>query len=228
MKDKKISILGTIIFLVGLGMFNLCVFLIVSDYTAVFWTAYIFTTIAFVTQGVMNFIFEKYDLNEKFLGLPLIYIGSVYFIIQLIIGIVCMMVPVSITFSILVQSIILAIYITMILTWIIAKEYIMKTDGNIKKVTNPIRTLTMEAEHLYLSQENGSKKNELKKLYEAIKYSDPMSNTDEICMMDEQINTAFFSLREKIPMITDEDVKQEIKKILVLLTKRNLMCKESK
>lgn len=228
MKDKKIGILGVLISLVGLGIFNLCVFLLVSDYTKVFWSAYIFTTIAFVAQGVVDFLFGKSNANANFLSLPLFYTGSIYFAAQLIIGIICMVAPVSITFAILVQALILAAYITVTLTSTIAKEQIIKTDDNIKKATNYICTLTIEAEQFYLSQEDASKRLELKKLYEAIRYSDPMSSTEEICIIDEQINIAFRLLSEKVTSVTADELKREIKPILDLVIKRNLVCRASK
>lgn len=228
MKDKKIGILGALLPLVGLGVFNLCVFLLVSDYTNVFWTAYIFTTIAFVVQGVVNFAFGKLNANAKLLSLSLFYIGGIYFAVQLIIGIVCMVAPVSITFAVLVQMLILAVYFTVTFTSTIAKEQIIKTDDNIKKVTSYIRALAIEAEQLYLLQEDASKKVELKKLYEAIRYSAPMSSTEEICIIDEQINVAFRVLSEKVSSVTVDDLKQEIKPILDLVTKRNMVCRASK
>lgn len=228
MKDKKIGILRALISLIELGIFNLCVFLLISDYTKVFWSAYIFTTITFVAQGVVDFIFGKSNANAKFLSLPLFYIGGIYFAVQLIIGIVCMVAPVSITFAVLVQTLIFAAYIAVTLTSTIAKEQIIKTDDNIKKATNYIRTLTIEAEQLYLSQEDASKKVELKKLYEAIRYSDPISSTEEICIIDEQINIAFRILSKNISSVTVDDLKKEIKMILDLVTKRNIICRASK
>ncbi len=96
--------------------------------------------------------------------------------------------PVSIAFAVLAQALIFAAYILVIFTSIIAKEQIIKTDGRIKKSTDCIRSLMTEAEQLYLSQKDAIKKVELKKLYEAIRYSDPMSSIEEICIIDEQIN----------------------------------------
>lgn len=228
MRDKKTGILGALISLVGLGVFNLCVFLLVSNYTNVFWTAYVFTSIAFIAQGVVDFTFGKLNANANFLSLPLFYIGGIYFAVQLIIGIVCMIAPVSITFAVLVQALILATYITITLTSTISKEQIINTDENIKKVTNYICTLTIEAEQLYLSQEDASKKVELKKLYEAIRYSDPMSSTEEICIIDEQINIAFRVLNDKVSSVTVDDLKKEIKPILDLVAKRNMICRAGK
>lgn len=228
MKNKKISILEALIFLIGLGVFNFCAFLLVSNYTTVFWLAYIFTTIAFFAQGVVGIISRKSKADAKFLSLPLGYIGSIYFVVQLIIGIVCMVVPVSIVFALIVQLLILGAYITVTLASTIAKEQILENDDNIKKTTSYIRTLTIETEQLYLSQEDARKKAELKKLYEAIRYSDPMSSTDEICMIDKQIFIAVRVLSEKVSVVTVDDLKQEIKPILDLILKRNMICRASK
>lgn len=228
MKDKKVGILGVLISLVGLGLFNLSVFLLVSDYTNVFWSAYVFTTIAFVAQAAIDFTFSKLNANAKFLSLSLFYISSIYFAVQLIVGILCMTAPVSITFAVLVQTFILAAFIIITLTFIVAKEQITKADDDIKKATNYIYSLTIEAEQLYLSQEDASKKVELKKLYEAIRYSDPISSTEEISIIDEKINIAFCALSEKVSSVTVEELKQEIKPILDLVNKRNMLCRASK
>lgn len=158
MKDMKKNILGLLISLVGLGVYNLCVFLLASDYTNVFWVSYIFTTLAFIAQIVVDFIFNKSDTNAKFLSLPLFYVGSIYFVVQLFVGIICMVVPASIKVAIIAQALILGAYITVALSSTIAKSHVEETETYIEKTTEAIRALTSEAEYLYASEENGEKK----------------------------------------------------------------------
>lgn len=228
MKDKKAGTIGSLIFLVALGTYNFCVFLLVSDYTSVFWSAYIFTTIAFLAQAVVALIFCKSNADAKFLSLPVFVIGIVYFTMQFMISTICMIAPVSITFALIAQMLILSAFIAVTLTLTIAKDQMIKTDGNIKKATDCINLLTMEAERLYLSQEDESKKTEIKKLYEAIRYSDPISSTEEIRAIDQQITMAFQILRDKLSSETADDLKREIKPILDLVAKRNLVCRAGK
>ena len=217
-----------IISLVGLGVYNLCVFLLASNYTSTFWVSYIFTTIAFFAQIIVGLIFGKSDTDSKFIQLPLFYFGGIYFVIQLVVGILFMIIPISVTLPLILQVIILAIYLSIILTSTIAKEQITKTEANIKTETFNIKMLTLDAEHLYMSEVNENKKSELKKLYEAIRYSDPMCTTEAIKNLDLQIDSAFKSLSTIVDSCSVEDLSKEIKPILDLLAKRNLLCKSSK
>lgn len=228
MKDMKKNILGLLISLVGLGVYNLCVFLLASDYTNVFWVSYIFTTLAFIAQIVVDFIFNKSDTNAKFLSLPLFYVGSIYFVVQLFVGIICMVVPASIKVAIIAQALILGAYITVALSSTIAKSHVEETETYIEKTTEAIRALTSEAEYLYASEENGEKKAELKKLYEAIRYSDPMSSTEEICTLDEKINMAFRTVSDMVSAGTVDDLRREVKITLDIIAKRNILCRSSK
>ena len=81
---------------------------------------------------------------------------------------------------------------------------------------------------MIIREVNENKKTELKKMYEAVRDSDPMSTTDAIKNLDLQIDTAFKSLSSIVDSCTAEDLNREIKPILDLLTKRNLLCKSSK
>lgn len=228
MKNKKISVLWTLISIMGLAVYNLCVFLLATHYTNAFWVSYIFTSIAFAVQLVAFLIFNKSNANSKFLGLPLFYFVGGYFAVQLVAGIVFMLIPMSATLPLIIQVIILVVFLSVILTGAIAKEQFSRTEANINSAAFNIRTLAMNAEQLYLAEENGNKKAELKKLYEAIRYSDPMSTSEAIRKLDDQIDTAFKKVCSMTDACSESDLKKEIKPILDLITKRNLLCRSGK
>ena len=225
---KKSSTIGTLISVLGLGVYNLCVFLLVTHHTNGFWISYIFTSIAFMAQLVVFLIVDKSNANTQFLRLPLFYIVGGYFALQLVVGIMFMLIPTSATFPLVVQVIILAAFLTVTMTVTIAKEQILKTEENINNASFNLRTLTINAEQLYLAEVNGRKKAELKKLYEAIKYSDPVSISDATRNLDDQIDTAFRNLSLIIDSCSESELEKEMKPILDLLTKRNLLCKSGK
>lgn len=225
---KKSSTIGTLISVLGLGVYNLCVFLIVTHHTNGFWISYIFTSIAFMAQLVVFLIVDKSNANTQFLRLPLFYIVGGYFALQLVVGIMFMLIPTSATFPLIVQVIILAAFLTVTMTVTIAKEQILKTEENINNASFNLRTLTINAEQLYLAEVNGRKKAELKKLYEAIRYSDPVSISDATRNLDDQIDTAFRNLSLIIDSCSESELEKEMKPILDLLTKRNLLCKSGK
>lgn len=225
---KKSSTIGTLISVLGLGVYNLCVFLLVTHHTNGFWISYIFTSIAFMAQLVVFLIVDKSNANTQFLRLPLFYIVGGYFALQLVVGIMFMLIPTSATFPLVVQVIILAAFLTVTMTVTIAKEQILKTEENINNASFNLRTLTINAEQLYLAEVNGRKKAELKKLYEAIRYSDPVSISDATRNLDDQIDTAFRNLSLIIDSCSESELEKEMKPILDLLTKRNLLCKSGK
>lgn len=228
MKDKKIGLLGLTISLVGFVVYSICVFLLASNYTSTFWISYIFTAIAFFAQIIAGLTFSKTDADSKFLQLPLFYIGSCYLLIQLVVGIVFMLIHISATLPLILQVMILAVYLSLMLTSLIGKEQITKTEANIKATTFNIRMLTIDAEHLYTSEVNEDKKAELKKLYEAIRYSDPVSTTDKVRSLDVQIDAAFKKIETLVTSCSLEDLNSEIKIVLDLIAKRSLLCKSSK
>ena len=225
---KKSSTIGTLISVLGFGVYNLCVFLLVTHHTNGFWISYIFTSIAFMAQLVVFLIVDKSNANTQFLRLPLFYIVGGYFALQLVVGIMFMLIPTSATFPLVVQVIILAAFLTVTMTVTIAKEQILKTEENINNASFNLRTLTINAEQLYLAEVNGRKKAELKKLYEAIRYSDPVSISDATRNLDDQIDTAFRNLSLIIDSCSESELEKEMKPILDLLTKRNLLCKSGK
>ena len=84
--NKKLGIaFYTIIFVI----YNLLIFLFPLKHDSCFWTSYIFILISYLMSGGVVLYNTKHnsDLKEMFLGLPLINIGLVYFIVQLVLGV---------------------------------------------------------------------------------------------------------------------------------------------
>lgn len=228
MKYTKRIVLGITIALIGLGLYNLCVFLIVKEYSNVFWTSYIFTTLAFVVEAATIALISKANFKDDFLKLPFFNIGSIYFIIQFIAGIICIAVPFAFKIAVIVQTAIFAMYITGMLVTILAQNHIDESDDRIQKSTAFIRNLARSAECLYLTADNETSRTELKKLYEAIRYADPVSSIDEIQELDKKINVAFRSVSDTAKSATADDLKEKVKYALDLITTRNLINKSNK
>lgn len=224
----KKSMARTLIYLIELVIFNICAFLLVSKHNDVFWLTYAFTTIAFLSQIVFGILFDKKNLNYKFLSLPIFYINAIYLVVQLIACLICFIIPVSNVFAFIIQILILAINAVVILISIMGKENISNVGNEIEKNTKNIQMLTMESELLFTSQEDINKKRELKKLYEAIRYSDPVSSTESIRLVDEEINNLLQKIKDNVTSMSSGDLAKEIEPILELIAKRNMICKSSK
>ena len=67
-------------------LFNVIAFAIPTEKTSSFWIAYVFSSIAFISQIVIwEFAFKGTDtLKSKFIVLPLVFVGIIYLIIQII------------------------------------------------------------------------------------------------------------------------------------------------
>lgn len=230
MRMKKRGLLAVLSFLVVVGIYNVCVFMLVNEYTNLFWISYIFTWIAFLSCIVVLFL-SGWNLDTKrdgFLGLPMSICCGSYVLLQLIAGSICMFLEVSFKGAFLIQIILFAFFLLVSFGTAAGQERILETEMSVQENTDFIRNLTMNAENLYYAEMDMGKKNELKKLYEAIRYSDPVSSTSEICLMDEQINEVYCLVHENVEKESTEALQKNVKKILDLLKKRNTLCKLSK
>ena len=84
---KKNKLMSYLALGIVFALFNVIAFVIPADKTATFWTAYVFVVVAFLLQLlVWKVAFGKKDtLKSKFLGIPVIYVGATYLIVQLIV-----------------------------------------------------------------------------------------------------------------------------------------------
>ena len=94
------------------ALFNVIAFVIPTEKTATFWTAYAFSVVAFAVQiPLWKIALGKKDtLKSKFLSIPVIHVGITYLIIQLIAFAVFMIfLTLPVWLAVVVCSIILAI-----------------------------------------------------------------------------------------------------------------------
>ena len=83
---KKNSTKGYVILGILFALVSIVAFAVPTVKTATFWIAYAFTTIAFAAQiGIWKTALGKEEtLKSKFLGFPVVHIGIVYAVIQVI------------------------------------------------------------------------------------------------------------------------------------------------
>lgn len=230
MKNKRNSILFTVLFIVGIGLYNLCVFVLADEYTNKFWVAYAFTTVAFFSQ-IITSIAIKADSDVKkdnYLGLPLLMQSSIYFVVQLIAGIVFMLAPLSFELTLVIEAIIFACFVMIAIFVSMGKRSIASSDNQIKDSALFIKNLTVRAETVYNDTVDSAQKAELKKMYEVIRYSDPISNSDEISSINQQIDVAFIAACDNISIKSFDNLSRDVKTVTDLVNRRNAVCKAGK
>jgi len=126
--------------------------------------------------------------------------------------------------GILLCAILLAIYAIALVKARAAAAIVEDVDQKIKVQTFFIKSLTADAESLIAHSKTDEIKTETKKVYEAIRYSDPMSN-DALSGIESQISIRFSAFSEAVEANDIDKVKSLSSEILILANDRNKKCK---
>lgn len=227
---KKFS-LYIIAWLVLLALFNVIAFVSVGwadqkKYTPSFWTGYVFITIMFIGQFICSYAAFKADCGKKsyykFYNISLIRISYIGLIVSFIVGGLCMLIsPLPYWAGVTVCAIILAVNVLSVIKAIAAMNDI---EAKIKTQTFFIKSLTVDADTLMASAKSDVAKAECRKVYEAIRYSDPMSN-DALLAVEGQIIVKFAEFSDAVKADDAQKVAEIANECIILVGDRNKKCK---
>ena len=218
---KKNNLMSYLALGIIFALFNVIAFVIPTDKTATFWTAYAFSVVAFAVQIPLWKIAlgKKDSLKSKFLGIPVIHVGITYLIIQLIAFAVFMIFPtLPVWLAVVVCVIILAISALRAIAGQAGASEINRVEEKIKVKRAFIQFLQTDIEMLAESESDAETKAALSKLAEKVRFSDPMSHE----MLGELESRISAKVEE---MKTIADKKALIGEIEILLIERNKKCK---
>ncbi len=218
MKSKNLgyAVLGILFVLI-----SIIVFVIPTEKTVTFWIAYVFTAIAFVAQiAIWKKTLGKEDtLKSKFLGLPVVHIGIVYLIVQIIALAVFTAVPTLPNWSAIVTcAVVVGISAVCMIAGEAGRNEIERVEARVQKKVFFITELHANVELLADAETDTSTKDALHQLAEKIRFSDPMSN-DALAEIEKAIT-------EKVAEIkTASDKMTVIQELDSLLAERNKKVK---
>ena len=229
---KKTFNYYSICWLISLVVFNVIAFVTpndiagVSKFTGTFWSGYIFITLAFIGQlGCAYKVFQAENLKKLFYNIPLISVSYTGLVAMLIVGIICMAVPfIPYWVGIIACLLVLAFSAISVIKATATADIISEIDEKIKVQKQLIKLLTADAEHLMSSSKTAELKAAAKKVYEAIKYSDPMSN-EALADVEGQIQSEFTVFSQAIKSEDLELAKSVEDGLLNLIDARNKKCK---
>lgn len=222
-----------IIWAILLAMFNVVAFVTpnevegMSKFGGAFWAGYIFITIAFIGQlAVAYYAFRTQENAKKFFyRVPLIAISWSGLILMLVIGSLCMIIPdMPNWLGVIICFVILGFNVIALAKADAAAELVEKVDEKIKNQTFFIRSLTVDAESLLARAKSDVAKAECKKVYEAIRYSDPMSHS-ALAYTESEITVKFTKLTEAVAAAEDEATAALAEEVVILVGDRNKKCK---
>lgn len=162
--------------------------LVFNKYGGAFWPSYALVMAAFLVNLVCSSIAFKETNNNKFLyNFSLIKISYITLVLTTIFGLLGMFIPDMPSF---IATIVCGLVIVLnIFACIGAKanaDIVSRKDEEIKDKTLAMKELVSLAEINYKNETDPNKKKELKKVYDALKYSDPVSN-ESTKELDEKI-----------------------------------------
>ena len=204
---KKNSTKGYVILGILFALISIIAFAVPTVKTATFWIAYVFTAAAFAAQIIIwRTALGKETLKSKFLGFPVVHIGIVYTVIQVIAFAVFMFVPTLPTWSaIVVCSVIAGISAVCMISADAGRNEIERVEAKVQKKVFYIRELQADIELLADNETNADVKTALTQLAEKIRFSDPMSN-EQLADLENKISTKVAELKttsSKLEIITE-------------------------
>ena len=228
---KKVFKFYSVIWAVLLALFNVISFVSVgwagiSKYTPSFWIGYAFITLSFIGQIVCAyFALKDNDIKKTFYNVSLIAASYTGLILSFVFGGLCMIISLlPYWVGILLCAIVLGINVIAVIKASAVVDIVSSIDEKAKESTFFIKSLTVDAESLMSRAKSETIKAECKKVYEAVRYSDPMSN-DAFVSVESDITIKFSKFSEAVVSEDSEAVVTLAEEIIILLGDRNKKCK---
>lgn len=229
---KKKFGLYSIVWLLCLAVFNVIAFVTpnkigeLSKFSGSFWVGYIFITVAFFGQLICAFMaFKAENLKKFFYRIPLISVSYGGVIAMLIFGSIFMAIPTLPEWiGIIVCVVVLAFNAISVIKATAAANIVNGIDEKVATQTLFIKSLTADAQSLMNSAKTDELLAEAKKVYEAMRYSDPMTN-DVLSGLDSQIKGQFAAFADALRSDDIELAKTNSAELIELIAKREQTCK---
>lgn len=162
---------------------------------------YVFCMIALIIQPVFAwYVYHKQDKREAALKMPMIYFSGVYLIVQLFVFFkFCIKIPENYQmYSYLIQGAILAVFLILELNLLGSNKYISNVQQKEQNAIRDFKNLIKELEICSLDVTEPQNKKNIEKLYEKMRYSDPVSSAEV-----EAENEKIHQLISELSTITD-------------------------
>lgn len=217
---------------IALVVFNVITFVItgatcgLSVLTPSFWVGYASITIAFIGNFVCSILFFKEKNRDKvFLNYSVIRLSYGALIASFIVGAIAMIVPaIPYWVGIIINVLILAFYAIAITKGSAAADIVQSRGQHVKQKTVFIKMLTADADSLVKRTKSDETKALAKKVYEAVRYSDPMSSP-QLNDIETQIKNEFAAFSDAIKNDDIVLATMSSEELINLVNDRNNKCK---
>ena len=198
----------------------------VINYDSRFWIAFVFIVAAFIGNLVCAYLaFKAENLKRMFLNLSLVTVSWSALIVMLVVGSALMLIPnCPSLIAAIVCIIVLSFNAIAVIKAAWAADTVNKVDEKVKVQTAYIKNLTVDAEGILARAKSNAVKTECKKVYEDVRYSDPMSN-EALSVIEAKITVKMDEFASAVIEDDAEKVKEIADEIVILVGDRNKKCK---
>ena len=193
------------------------------------WITLILFELCFIGHLICTWIaLRQNKLSGTFYRLPLIRLSYACIIVTTVIGCVMMAVPnLPSWIPLIVALIIMALYAVAVLKAAAAAEVVEQIDEKVKVQTAFIKTLTVDAQTLLSRAKSEPVKAACKKVFEAVRYSDPMSS-DALSNVESRIRTEFDYFTDAVTTDNADAAAASADELLTLIKERSSRCRMEK
>ena len=234
LKIGKRGFVASLVILIGLIAYNVIYFVIPfnRDHSnASFWITYGITTFLMLFMGVVVFLgIGSKTLKSRIFGVPILYLGISVMIAQLIVDALVMGIGNFVDFKywivIIIETLLLAFFFISLIARTAYKDTIEKIDASEVKQSF-IKELRVNAEVLVGLCKDAEFSKKLNKLYETVKYTDPVSDPS-VEEVEDRINDSFSLLRDAVNASNYDEASVKLDEINSLLNERKLRLKSQR
>ena len=217
-----------VVWTICFGLFNVIAFVFPSlaRFSGSFWIGYIFVALAFVGQLLCSrYALKNNDERKQFYIVSSMLVSYFGVAAMLVISGVVMLIPSFPMWLGLILCLgVLALSTIAVVIAGAAGGIVGSTDKKTRIATYTFRTLAADAEHLMSEARSADLRAETKKVYEAIRYSDVVSNS-ALIEINERIQRQFAAFSDAVKDGDAELSSAVAGELLSLIDERNKKCR---
>ena len=196
-----------------------------ASFTASFWVSYALIAVILIGKLICAFWALKEENAQKvFYRISLIKSCYSGLISMFIVGSLCMLVAPISWLGVIICGLILIFNTMAVIKNVVVVGEVERIDAKVKQQTFFVKSLTVDADSLLARAKSDDVKAECKKVYEAVRYSDPMSN-DALASVESQITIKFAALADAVAADDAAKVAEIANEVVILVGDRNKKCK---
>lgn len=233
MKKKQIHYI--IVWIALISLFNILCFVTpdeingIKTFSGAFWPGYVFITIAFLGHLVFSMVcFSENNYGKKVMNIPLTIISYFELAAMVVVGLACMLVPglpnwlgIIFCYGILVVSVLF------LLSAKVVGENVASANQSLNAKVFQMREIINQAGELIAMAKDSDTRALLQSVYEAIRYSDPVS-AEETQPEERELIKLLAEMKALIECEKYETIRLKADAVVSLTERRNNKCKSLK